>query len=106
MGEVWTITSMITALLAYLALVTVMSIASFAVYSWDKQRAINGGRRISERTLHLLAFLGGWPGALMGQRRFRHKTKKVSFLIIFWALVALHVAIVATAMKTIYEQSP
>jgi uncharacterized membrane protein YsdA (DUF1294 family) len=43
--------------------------------------------------LHLLAFLGGWPGALLGQRQFRHKTKKVSFLIAFWVVVVLHVGV-------------
>ena len=36
-----------------------------------------------ERTLHLLALLGGWPGAILARRRFRHKTMKVPFLIAF-----------------------
>lgn len=44
-----------------------------------------------------MALLGGWPGALLGQRQFRHKTKKLSFLIVFWLVVVLHVAIVASA---------
>lgn len=81
-------------ILFYLGLVAVASCASFAAYGWDKRRAAIAGRRIPERTLHLLAFLGGWPGALLGQRQFRHKTKKVSFLITFWIVVFLHVAIV------------
>lgn len=81
-------------ILFYLGLVAVASCASFAAYGWDKRRAAIAGRRIPERTLHLLAFLGGWPGALLGQRQFRHKTKKVSFLITFWIIVFLHVAIV------------
>jgi uncharacterized membrane protein YsdA (DUF1294 family) len=42
---------------------------------------------VPERTLHLLALLGGWPGAILGQRHFRHKTRKVSFLFAFWAVV-------------------
>jgi uncharacterized membrane protein YsdA (DUF1294 family) len=49
---------------------------------------------VPERTLHVLAFCGGWPGALLGQRQFRHKTSKMSFLIVFWSLVMLHVAII------------
>ena len=60
--------------------------------------------RIPERTLHLLAFLGGWPGALLGQRFFRHKTKKLSFLIAFWAVVALHVAIVGSVAYAILSR--
>ena len=79
---------------AYLGLVTMTSIASFAAYGLDKRRAAVGGRRVSERALHLLALLGGWPGAVLAQRRFRHKTRKVPFRIAFWAVVVLHVAVV------------
>lgn len=82
------------AIVIYLGVVLVMSVVCFAAYGLDKRRAINGGRRVPERTLQVLAFLGGWPGALMGQRQFRHKTKKLAFLIVFWLLVMLHVAIV------------
>jgi uncharacterized membrane protein YsdA (DUF1294 family) len=86
---------MTTAVVVYLGVVAVLSGASFVAYAADKRRAGTGRRRIPERTLHLLALLGGWPGALAGQRRFRHKTRKVSFQVVFWAVVLLHVAIVA-----------
>jgi uncharacterized membrane protein YsdA (DUF1294 family) len=79
----------------YLVLVLVLSLATFAVYWWDKRRATLGGRRISERTLHLLALVGGWPGALAAQRQFRHKTRKLAFRLTFWATVLLHVGLVA-----------
>ena len=88
---------MIFAIIIYLSIVMVMSIICFAAYGLDKQQAINGGRRVPERTLHLLALLGGWPGAILGQRQFRHKTKKLSFLIEFWLIVMLHVAFVGAA---------
>jgi uncharacterized membrane protein YsdA (DUF1294 family) len=84
---------MFATLIAYSVLVAVMSLVCFTAYGWDKRRAINGGRRVPERTLQLLALLGGWPGALWGQRHFRHKTKKLPFLIVFWALVVLHCTI-------------
>lgn len=86
----------VVALGTYLSLVAVTSLVSFAAYGWDKRRAAIAGRRVPERTLHLLAFLGGWPGALLGQRHFRHKTKKVPFLIVFWITVVLHIAIAGT----------
>lgn len=86
-----------TAVAAYLTLVAVSSAAAFAAYGLDKRRAAAGGRRVSERTLHGLALLGGWPGALLGRRYFRHKTRKVPFFIAFWAVVALHVAVVGAA---------
>ena len=79
---------------AYLIVVVVMSVACFIAYGLDKRQARNGGRRVSERTLHLLAFLGGWPGAMIGQRQFRHKTQKVTFRIVFWIVFVLHVGIV------------
>ena len=74
--------------------VLTMSQVCLIAYGWDKRQAKNGGRRVSERTLHLLAFLGGWPGALLGQRLFRHKTVKVKFRIVFWLVLVLHVTIV------------
>ena len=96
---------MIDAILVYLATVFVMSIASFIAYGLDKRRAGNGSGRVPEKTLHVLAFFGGWPGALVGQRKFRHKTKKLSFLIVFWLVVLLHVAIVGAAAYAFYGSS-
>ena len=82
-----------------------MSLVCFTAYGVDKSRAVNGGRRVPERTLHLLAFLGGWPGAYLGQRRFRHKTQKVSFRIVFWILVVLHVGLVAAVAHALTRQA-
>lgn len=88
---------MLIATLIYLGIVLVMSLACFVAYGWDKRSAANGSHRVPEQTLHILALLGGWPGALLGQRNFRHKTKKLSFLIVFWCVVVLHVAMAGTA---------
>jgi uncharacterized membrane protein YsdA (DUF1294 family) len=78
----------------YLSLVLVMSLVTFFAYGRDKGQAATGGRRIPERTLHLMAFLGGWPGALLAQRQFRHKTQKTSFRIVFCMVLVLHFAVV------------
>src|SRR6266704_6069537 len=86
--------NMAIAATVYMIVVAVMSLVCFIAYGLDKRQAGNGGRRVPERTLHLLAFLGGWPGALIGQRQFRHKTQKVSFRIVFWLVVVVHVGIV------------
>ena len=85
----------------YFIAVPVMSVATFIAYWLDKRQAGNGGRRVSEQTLHLMAFLGGWPGALIGQQQLRHKTQKASFRIVFWLLLFLHVAIVAVVAWTL-----
>jgi len=60
----------------YLALINA---ASFLAFGLDKQRAIRGARRISERRLLGLAAAGGGLGAAAGQRLFQHKTRKVPF---------------------------
>jgi uncharacterized membrane protein YsdA (DUF1294 family) len=70
----------------------VVSVVAFLVYGFDKRRARKGGRRVPERTLHLVELCGGWPGAFAAQRVFRHKTRKRSFQLLFWAIVLLHVA--------------
>jgi uncharacterized membrane protein YsdA (DUF1294 family) len=68
----------------------VVSLVAFIFYGFDKRRAIRGGRRIPEATLHTLELFGGFPGAFLAQQLFRHKTRKKSFLFVFWAIVALH----------------
>ena len=90
-----------TAAAAYLIVVMVMSVASFIAYWLDKRRARSGGRRVPERTLQTLAFLGGWPGALLAQQQFRHKTQKVRFLVVFWLVVVFHVGIMGAVAYAI-----
>ena len=72
------------------ALYALASLATFTAYAADKAQAAGGGRRVPERSLHLLALAGGWPGALLAQQHFRHKTRKTRFQIFFWATVLLH----------------
>lgn len=63
---------------------------AFFVYRSDKKRAEAGDWRVSEGTLHFLSLIGGWPGAFLGQRVFRHKTSKRWFQFVFWSIVAVH----------------
>jgi uncharacterized membrane protein YsdA (DUF1294 family) len=69
---------------------SLLSVAAAGLYAWDKGRARRGGRRISERTLHWAAVLGGWPGALVARALLRHKTRRRSFTIVLWGSAALH----------------
>jgi len=70
----------------------VMSLATFLVYAIDKTKAHKNAWRIPESTLHLLELLGGWPGALISQRLIRHKNRKTSFQMTFWAIAVIHIA--------------
>ena len=86
---------MILIIAIYAAICLVMSLVTFAAYGMDKRQAKTGGRRISEARLQWLALLGGWPGAWAGQQFFRHKTQKFVFRVVFWFIVALHLALIA-----------
>jgi uncharacterized membrane protein YsdA (DUF1294 family) len=73
----------------------VVSTVTFATYATDKAQAGANRQRVSERALHFLALAGGWPGAVVAQRYFRHKTRKPAFQVITWLIVAVHVLAIA-----------
>jgi uncharacterized membrane protein YsdA (DUF1294 family) len=68
-----------------------MSIVALTLCAIDKRRARLHAWRISEATLHAVELFGGWPGAWIAQRLFRHKLQKGSYTAVFWAIVALHI---------------
>ncbi len=57
------------------------NIFSFILMGLDKGQAKRGGRRVPEKTLLGLTFLGGGLGTFLGSRAFHHKTKKAPFPI-------------------------
>ena len=73
----------------------VMTGITIFAYAFDKSAAINKRWRTQESTLHVLALGGGWPGGLIAQRAFRHKSSKPSFLVTFWFCVILNVLALA-----------
>jgi uncharacterized membrane protein YsdA (DUF1294 family) len=60
------------------------------LYRHDKKCAIEGSWRTPESTLHFVELLGGWPGAYVAQRVFRHKNSKTSYQCVFWLIVLAH----------------
>ena len=74
------------------ALYLAASVATFIAYGLDKSAARTNAWRIPETTLHFLALIGGWPGALIAQRVFHHKSRKLSFQFVFWTTVAVNCA--------------
>ena len=79
---------------------TVMSLITFFAYWRDKAAARANRWRTQESSLHILGLLGGWPGALIAQGSFRHKTRKRSFQIGFWLVLAINVFAVAWLVQT------
>ncbi|NIC38648.1 DUF1294 domain-containing protein [Halomonas desiderata] len=77
-----------------IAAYALLSVITFAMYGIDKAAAGKGRRRTPEATLLFAGLIGGWPGALVAQRLFRHKTRKQPFQVIFWCGVVVNCAVI------------
>ncbi len=75
----------------------VLGAVAFGLYGADKSSARRGRRRVAESTLHTIALIGGWPGALVAQQVFHHKTIKQPFRTIFWLTALANVTAIAWA---------
>lgn len=58
-----------------------INLVGYVLMGNDKQRAIQGAWRIPERTLFLVALIGGSVGSILGMQHFRHKTKHLRFQV-------------------------
>jgi uncharacterized membrane protein YsdA (DUF1294 family) len=75
------------------------SLVAVAAYALDKRAAVRGAWRIPEARLHTLSLLGGWPGALLAMRLFKHKRRKAAFVRVFWLTVVVHLAVLALLVR-------
>lgn len=80
--------------LAILIYLVVMNIIGFTIMGIDKSRAKRGAWRIPEKTLFLIAILGGSIGSILGMKQFRHKTKHKTFTIGMPAILIVQAAII------------
>lgn len=71
----------------------VINFIAFFLMFWDKRCAIRHQWRISEKTLFLLAFLGGAAGAIAGMFLFHHKTRHLSFRVMLPLCLIVNVAV-------------
>lgn len=65
-------------------------IAFLAMYI-DKRKAQKSRWRIKESTLFTLVLLGGGIGGIAGMYTFRHKTKKMQFVMGFPAILIIEI---------------
>lgn len=59
----------------FLIYLLIINFIGFFAMFLDKQKARKGKWRIPEKTLFLLALIGGSLGTTLGMHTFRHKTK-------------------------------
>lgn len=76
----------------FLAYIFIVCIIAFCMCRADKKAAIKNKKRISERALITVSWIGGAAGMLAGMFAFSHKTKHAKFvvgvplIIILWAV--------------------
>lgn len=73
------------------------NVLTLVIYGVDKMAARKAWRRVPESTLLIFGFVGGWPGAIVGQQVFRHKTQKQPFKTYFIISVILNIAVLVAA---------
>lgn len=66
--------------------------AGLTIMCLDKLFAKKGAWRVPERTLLLIAFLGGSLGSLLGMLLAHHKTRKPKFYILVPLFLTLQIA--------------
>ena len=62
----------------------------FLYYYQDKTSALKNEWRTSENTLHWFSLIGGWGGAYIAQKIFKHKHKKQSFMFTYKLTVLIN----------------
>jgi uncharacterized membrane protein YsdA (DUF1294 family) len=81
-------------LLAAYALI--INAITYFLFGFDKRAAERGNSRIPEKTLLLASALGGSVGAVMAQRRFRHKTQKQPFKALLYGIIVAQITLIST----------
>lgn len=72
-----------------------LSLLAFIAYAIDKSAAKRGKWRTKESSLHIIALMGGWPGALFAQKTLRHKSIKQPFKSVFWITVVVNCVVLS-----------
>jgi uncharacterized membrane protein YsdA (DUF1294 family)/cold shock CspA family protein len=78
-----------------LAIDVAAGVIAFILYWYDKNCAEAGRFRVTEAALQGWALVGGWPGAAVAQRVFRHKTRKGSYQNVFRLVIFLNILLTA-----------
>lgn len=79
-----------------------VNVLTLLVYGGDKLAAVKAWRRVPEATLLIFGLVGGWPGAILAQKSFRHKTHKQPFRKWFFITVLVNVIVIITVVYKFY----
>ena len=87
-------------IIAYVIIINIIGLLSMLI---DKYRAIKNKWRIPEKTLFLIAILGGSIGSNIGMRLFRHKTKHWYFVFGMPAILIIQLVIIFLVLGKYYR---
>lgn len=90
---------MIKIIIIYAVIINIIGFFSMLI---DKRRAIKNKWRIPEKTLFLIAFIGGSVGSIAGMRLFRHKTKHWYFAYGMPAILIVQLVIISLLLGKYY----
>ena len=65
---------------------------AFFLYWFDKRQSIKNAIRTPNDIFYIIAITGGIIGSLMGVYCFRHKTKKILFVLNLWIILIAYIA--------------
>ena len=74
--------------------ILLINVITFAVFGIDKFKAIKHKWRVKEAVLFGLSLMGGSLGGLLAMYLFRHKTRKLIFVIGIPLILILQMALV------------
>lgn len=78
--------------LPFIIYLVVINAVGLVAFGWDKYCAERDMYRVPERTLLMIAVIGGAAGSIAGQRLFRHKTRKEPFRTYLNITVLINIA--------------
>lgn len=91
---------MMNFIIAYVIIINIIGLLSMFI---DKYHAIKNKWRIPEKTLFLIAILGGSIGSNIGMRLFRHKTKHWYFVFGMPAILIIQLVIISLVLGKYYR---
>lgn len=77
----------------WLAAYALFSLLTYHAYRFVRFNKVKLRLEAKEGGLHFLAFIGGFPGAILAQWLLPYRSKNRWFPLIFWGIVAAHILV-------------